>query len=83
MGSPIYPSSPSLTPCRTFLFPGHFAHGSDRHMVRLEDVFQRFPRTPMSVEIKEKNEELIQKVVLQAGLGRTDGGRPKMGLGSP
>jgi hypothetical protein len=52
-------------------------------MVRLEDVFQRFPRTPMSVEIKEKNEELIQKVVLQAGLGRTDGGRPKMGLGSP
>lgn len=25
----------------------------------------------MSVEIKEKNEELIQKVVLQAGLGRT------------
>nr|XP_020014627.1 glycerophosphodiester phosphodiesterase domain-containing protein 3 isoform X3 [Castor canadensis] len=62
LGSPIYPSSPSLTPCRTFLFPGHFAHGSDRHMVRLEDVFQRFPRTPMSVEIKEKNEELIQKV---------------------
>uniref|UniRef100_A0A8C0VYG3 Lysophospholipase D GDPD3 n=1 Tax=Castor canadensis TaxID=51338 RepID=A0A8C0VYG3_CASCN len=45
-----------------YFSPGHFAHGSDRHMVRLEDVFQRFPRTPMSVEIKEKNEELIQKV---------------------
>ncbi|XP_036848447.1 lysophospholipase D GDPD3 isoform X4 [Manis javanica] len=42
---------------------GHFAHGSDRHMVSLEDVFQRFPRMPMSVEVKEENEELIHKIV--------------------
>ncbi|KAM7147777.1 lysophospholipase D GDPD3 isoform 2-T2 [Molossus nigricans] len=34
-----------------YFSPGQFAHGSDRHMIRLEDMFQRFPRTPMSVEI--------------------------------
>lgn len=38
-------------------------------MVSLEDVFQRFPRMPMSVEIKEENEELINKVVLLRGWG--------------
>ncbi|XP_003998740.1 lysophospholipase D GDPD3 isoform X1 [Felis catus] len=50
-----------------YFSPGRFAHGSDRHMVSLEDVFQRFPRMPMSVEIKEENEELINKI---AGLVR-------------
>ncbi|XP_049643784.1 lysophospholipase D GDPD3 [Suncus etruscus] len=45
-----------------YFSPGHYAHGSDRHMVRLEDVFQRFPRMPVSVEIKKDNEELIHKV---------------------
>ncbi|XP_037670517.1 lysophospholipase D GDPD3 [Choloepus didactylus] len=45
-----------------YFSPGHFAHGSDRHMVRLEDLFQRFPRTPMSVEVKEEKEELIHKI---------------------
>lgn len=45
-----------------YFYPGHYAHGSDRHMVRLEDVFQRFPRMPVSVEIKKENEELIHKV---------------------
>nr|XP_014719453.2 lysophospholipase D GDPD3 isoform X2 [Equus asinus] len=34
-----------------YFSPGHFAHGSDRHMTCLEDVFQRFPRMPMSLEI--------------------------------
>lgn len=38
-------------------------------MVRLEDLFQRFPQMPMSVEIKGENEQLIHKVVLQARLG--------------
>ncbi|XP_068823171.1 lysophospholipase D GDPD3 isoform X1 [Capricornis sumatraensis] len=47
--------------------PGHFARGADRHMLRLEDLFRRFPRTPMSVEVKERNEELIHKI---AGLVR-------------
>ncbi|XP_049555340.1 lysophospholipase D GDPD3 isoform X2 [Orcinus orca] len=50
-----------------YFSPGHFAHGSDRHMVRLEDVFRRFPRMPISVEVKEQNEELIRKI---AGLVR-------------
>lgn len=45
-----------------YFSPGHFAHGKDRRMVSLEDVFQRFPKTPVSVEIKEENEELIHKV---------------------
>ncbi|XP_069860096.1 lysophospholipase D GDPD3-like [Dipodomys merriami] len=50
-----------------YFSPGRFACGSDRHMIRLEDVFQRFPQLPAIVEIKEKNEELIQKV---AGLAK-------------
>ncbi|XP_012866845.1 PREDICTED: glycerophosphodiester phosphodiesterase domain-containing protein 3 isoform X2 [Dipodomys ordii] len=45
-----------------YFSPGRFACGSDRHMIRLEDVFQRFPQLPAIVEIKEKNEELIHKV---------------------
>ncbi|XP_054438764.1 lysophospholipase D GDPD3 [Pteronotus mesoamericanus] len=45
-----------------YFSPGHFAHGSDRRMVSLEDVFRRFPRTPMSVEVKGDNEKLIQKI---------------------
>ncbi|EHB11824.1 Glycerophosphodiester phosphodiesterase domain-containing protein 3 [Heterocephalus glaber] len=53
-----------------YFSPGHFAHGSDRHMLRLEDLFQRFPQMPMSVEVKADNEELIHKV---AGLVRQFG----------
>ncbi|CAK6444945.1 unnamed protein product [Pipistrellus nathusii] len=45
-----------------YFSPGHFAHGSDRRMVRLEDIFQRFPRVPVSVEVKEENEQLIHKI---------------------
>lgn len=45
-----------------YFSPGHFARGADRHMMRLEDLFRRFPRTPMSVEVKERNEELIHKI---------------------
>uniref|UniRef100_A0A8C2MXS0 Lysophospholipase D GDPD3 n=1 Tax=Cricetulus griseus TaxID=10029 RepID=A0A8C2MXS0_CRIGR len=50
------------TELEIYFSPGQFAHGSDRHMIRLEDVFQEFPRLPAIVEIKEKNEELIHKV---------------------
>lgn len=42
-------------------------------MVRLEDVFRRFPRMPISVEVKEQNEELIRKVVLWVGVGEGPG----------
>ncbi|XP_036921261.1 lysophospholipase D GDPD3 [Sturnira hondurensis] len=45
-----------------YFSPGHFAHGSDRRMVSLEDLFRRFPRTPMTVEIKGENEKLIHKI---------------------
>ncbi|XP_006896682.1 PREDICTED: glycerophosphodiester phosphodiesterase domain-containing protein 3 [Elephantulus edwardii] len=45
-----------------YFSPGRFAHGSDRRLVSLEDVFQRFPTIPMSVEVKEKNEQLIHKI---------------------
>lgn len=38
-------------------------------MVRLEDMFQMFPRLPMSVEVKVENDKLIQEVILQAGWG--------------
>ncbi|KAL6046432.1 hypothetical protein STEG23_021393 [Scotinomys teguina] len=56
-----------------YFSPGHFAHGSDRHMIRLEDLFRKFPRVPMSVEIKEKNEELIHKVAdLARSFDRSD-----------
>ncbi|KAM8780012.1 lysophospholipase D GDPD3 isoform 1-T1 [Rhynchonycteris naso] len=45
-----------------YFSPGHFARGSDRRMVRLEDVFQRFPRTPVSVEVKGENDKLIHQI---------------------
>lgn len=45
-----------------YFAPGHFAYGTDRKMVSLEDMFERFPRVPVSLEVKEDNEELISKV---------------------
>lgn len=56
-----------------YFSPGRFAHGADRRMVRLEDVFQRFPQTPMSVEVKAENKELVQKIAgLVQRFGRSD-----------
>ncbi|XP_043828156.1 lysophospholipase D GDPD3 isoform X2 [Dromiciops gliroides] len=45
-----------------YFSPGQFARGSDRKMIRLEDVFQRFPQTPMSLEVKVEDEKLINKI---------------------
>ncbi|XP_015275033.1 PREDICTED: glycerophosphodiester phosphodiesterase domain-containing protein 3 [Gekko japonicus] len=42
--------------------PGRYSHGSDHHIPRLEDVLQKFPGIPINIEIKENNDELIQKV---------------------
>lgn len=79
------PSPWALTPTPAILLPsfsppppGRFARGADRHMVRLEDLFRRFPRTPMSVEVKEQNEELIHKVGAagRGGRGSRAGRRP-------
>lgn len=41
---------------------GHFSTGADHQIALLEDVFREFPRTPMNLEIKEDNDQLIKKV---------------------
>uniref|UniRef100_A0A8D0H2V7 Glycerophosphodiester phosphodiesterase domain containing 3 n=1 Tax=Sphenodon punctatus TaxID=8508 RepID=A0A8D0H2V7_SPHPU len=43
-------------------YPGHFSHGSDHRIPRLEEVFQKFPGVPVNIEIKPDNDELICKV---------------------
>ncbi|XP_038619286.1 lysophospholipase D GDPD3 [Tachyglossus aculeatus] len=45
-----------------YFSPGRVSRGTDRRMVRLEEVFQRFPRMPVSVEVKVADDDLIQKV---------------------
>ncbi|XP_077589807.1 lysophospholipase D GDPD3a isoform X1 [Stigmatopora nigra] len=42
--------------------PGHYSRGSDRKFALLEDVFRKFPEVPISIEIKENNNQLIEKV---------------------
>ncbi|XP_053550600.1 lysophospholipase D GDPD3 [Bombina bombina] len=54
---PPYKASLEVT-----FFPGHFSSGSDRRISLLEEVFKRYPETPINVEIKEENTELIKKV---------------------
>ncbi|XP_027718578.1 lysophospholipase D GDPD3 isoform X2 [Vombatus ursinus] len=44
-----------------YFSPGQFVQGSDRKMIRLEDIFQRFPQTPVSLEVKVEDEKLINK----------------------
>ncbi|CAL8310604.1 unnamed protein product [Arctogadus glacialis] len=41
---------------------GQFSSGADRKFALLEDLFRKFPRMPVNVEIKELNCRLIQKV---------------------
>lgn len=41
---------------------GHYSSGSDRQLALLEDVFRKFPKIPISIEIKEDNEQLIKEV---------------------
>ncbi|XP_053707456.1 lysophospholipase D GDPD3a isoform X1 [Synchiropus splendidus] len=41
---------------------GHYSRGADRKLPLLEEVFQRFPKIPVSIEIKENNQRLIEKV---------------------
>uniref|UniRef100_A0A7N6B5R9 GP-PDE domain-containing protein n=1 Tax=Anabas testudineus TaxID=64144 RepID=A0A7N6B5R9_ANATE len=43
-------------------YEGHYSSGADRKIALLEDVFKKFPRMPISVEIKENNKQLITKV---------------------
>uniref|UniRef100_A0A3P9PL88 Glycerophosphodiester phosphodiesterase domain containing 3a n=1 Tax=Poecilia reticulata TaxID=8081 RepID=A0A3P9PL88_POERE len=37
-------------------------HGTDRKIALLEDVFRKFPKIPVSIEIKENNPQLMQEV---------------------
>ncbi|KAM9780479.1 lysophospholipase D GDPD3a [Neosynchiropus ocellatus] len=41
---------------------GHYSRGADRKLALLEEVFQRFPHVPVSIEIKEVHLRLIEKV---------------------
>ncbi|XP_030065928.1 lysophospholipase D GDPD3 [Microcaecilia unicolor] len=41
---------------------GNFSSGHDRRIPLLEEVFQKFPNMPVSIEIKEDKDELIKKV---------------------
>lgn len=41
---------------------GRYSTGADRKFALLEDLFKEFPAMPVSVEIKENNGELIEKV---------------------
>uniref|UniRef100_A0A8D3AC47 Glycerophosphodiester phosphodiesterase domain containing 3a n=1 Tax=Scophthalmus maximus TaxID=52904 RepID=A0A8D3AC47_SCOMX len=43
-------------------YTGHYSSGADRKFSLLEDVFKKFPETPVSIEIKENNRALIEKV---------------------
>lgn len=49
--------------CDVSLCPaGRYSSGADRKFALLEDVFKGFPKIPVSIEIKEKNIQLIEKV---------------------
>lgn len=41
---------------------GHYSSGTDREFALLEDLFRKFPEIPVSIEIKENNSRLIEKV---------------------
>lgn len=42
---------------------GCYSTGRDRKISLLEDVFRKFPHIPVSIEIKENNMQLIEKVL--------------------
>ncbi|KAI1896336.1 hypothetical protein AGOR_G00093750 [Albula goreensis] len=41
---------------------GHYSMGKDRKIILLEDLFKKFPKIPVNIEIKEDNSALIAKV---------------------
>lgn len=46
----------------TFDAFGEESTGQDHNFALLEEVFQRFPQTPINIEVKEDNDILIEKV---------------------
>ncbi|TKS91784.1 Glycerophosphodiester phosphodiesterase domain-containing protein 1 [Collichthys lucidus] len=43
-------------------YAGRYSSGADRKFALLEDLFRKFPEMPVSIEIKENNKQLIEKV---------------------
>ncbi|KAJ8245868.1 hypothetical protein GJAV_G00261170 [Gymnothorax javanicus] len=43
-------------------YAGKYSTGEDRKIVLLEDVFRKFPKIPINIEIKEDNKLLMSKV---------------------
>uniref|UniRef100_A0A3P8WJF4 Glycerophosphodiester phosphodiesterase domain containing 3a n=1 Tax=Cynoglossus semilaevis TaxID=244447 RepID=A0A3P8WJF4_CYNSE len=54
---PLYKEQLEVT-----FYAGHYSSGADRQFTLLEEVFKKFPRVPVSIELKENNHGLIQKV---------------------
>lgn len=54
---PLYKEQLEVT-----FYTGRYSTGSDRKFVLLEDVFRKFPKMPVNIEVKEFNKELIKKV---------------------
>ncbi|XP_038138243.1 lysophospholipase D GDPD3a isoform X2 [Cyprinodon tularosa] len=53
---PLYNESLEVT-----FHAGHHSTGTDRKIALLEDVFRKFPQIPISIEIKENNQQLMQE----------------------
>ncbi|XP_017283606.1 lysophospholipase D GDPD3a isoform X2 [Kryptolebias marmoratus] len=54
---PLYKEKLEVT-----FYAGCYSSGSDRKIALLDDVFRKFPEVPVSIEIKENNLQLIQKI---------------------
>ncbi|XP_036945735.1 lysophospholipase D GDPD3a [Acanthopagrus latus] len=54
---PLYKEKLEVT-----FYAGRYSSGADRKFALLEDVFRKFPEMPVSIEIKENNSQLIEKV---------------------
>ncbi|XP_051243985.1 lysophospholipase D GDPD3a [Dicentrarchus labrax] len=54
---PVYKERLEMT-----FYAGRYSSGADRKFALLEDVFRKFPEMPVSIEIKENNHQLIEKV---------------------
>ncbi|XP_066522188.1 lysophospholipase D GDPD1 [Hoplias malabaricus] len=54
---PLYKEKLEVT-----FYTGHYSTGQDRKFALLEDVFKKFPQMPVNIEVKEYNDDLIEKV---------------------
>ncbi|XP_032940411.1 lysophospholipase D GDPD3 [Catharus ustulatus] len=53
---------PYQSPLEVTFSPGHFSQGCDHRFPRLVEIFERFPRQPISIEIKDDDDDLINDV---------------------